>query len=160
MTLTPAFRNVLKATILPFLAAALPLAAQTSLTGAGATFPAPIYTKWFAEYQSVGNVQINYRKRFGRGNQGDHGRHGRFRRERYAADGRTDQDLQGAQRRDEHSAVPDRAGGCGSQLQRAGRDGRSEVHRESAGGDLPRKHQEVERSGDCEGESGCEAAGR
>src|SRR5579883_595132 len=60
MTLTPAFRNVLKATILPFLAAALPLAAQTSLTGAGATFPAPIYTKWFAEYQSVGNVQINY----------------------------------------------------------------------------------------------------
>jgi phosphate transport system substrate-binding protein len=41
-------------------AAALPLAAQTSLTGAGATFPAPIYQKWFSLYQSVGNVQINY----------------------------------------------------------------------------------------------------
>lgn len=41
-------------------AAALPLTAQTSLTGAGATFPAPIYTKWFSQYQSVGNVQINY----------------------------------------------------------------------------------------------------
>jgi phosphate transport system substrate-binding protein len=40
--------------------AALPLAAQVSLTGAGATFPAPIYQKWFAEYQSVGNAQINY----------------------------------------------------------------------------------------------------
>lgn len=39
---------------------ALPLAAQTSLTGAGATFPAPIYQKWFSAYQSVGNVQINY----------------------------------------------------------------------------------------------------
>jgi phosphate transport system substrate-binding protein len=42
------------------LAATLPVAAQTSLTGAGATFPAPIYTKWFNEYQSIGNVQINY----------------------------------------------------------------------------------------------------
>ncbi len=36
------------------------LSAQTSLTGAGATFPAPIYQKWFNDYQSVGNVQINY----------------------------------------------------------------------------------------------------
>jgi phosphate transport system substrate-binding protein len=42
------------------LAAALPVAAQTSLTGAGATFPAPIYTKWFNQYQSIGNAQINY----------------------------------------------------------------------------------------------------
>lgn len=40
--------------------AALPLCAQTGLTGAGATFPAPIYQKWFNEYQSVGNAQINY----------------------------------------------------------------------------------------------------
>jgi phosphate transport system substrate-binding protein len=44
-----------------FAIAALPLNAQTSLTGAGATFPAPIYQKWFSEYQSVNpNVQINY----------------------------------------------------------------------------------------------------
>ena len=41
-------------------AAVLPLAAQVSLTGAGATFPAPIYQKWFADYQSIGNAQINY----------------------------------------------------------------------------------------------------
>lgn len=34
--------------------------AQTNLTGAGATFPAPIYQKWFADYASTGNVQINY----------------------------------------------------------------------------------------------------
>lgn len=39
---------------------ALPMAAQTSLTGAGATFPAPIYQKWFSAYQAIGNVQINY----------------------------------------------------------------------------------------------------
>ena len=41
-------------------AVAVPLSAQTTLTGAGATFPAPIYQKWFQNYQSVGNVQINY----------------------------------------------------------------------------------------------------
>jgi phosphate transport system substrate-binding protein len=40
--------------------ASIPLSAQTSLTGAGATFPAPIYQKWFNNYQSIGNVQINY----------------------------------------------------------------------------------------------------
>jgi phosphate transport system substrate-binding protein len=45
---------------LSVLAAASPLNAQTSLTGAGATFPAPIYQRWFADYQSIGNVQINY----------------------------------------------------------------------------------------------------
>jgi phosphate transport system substrate-binding protein len=36
-------------------------AAQTSLNGAGATFPYPIYSKWFNEFQKVqGGVQINY----------------------------------------------------------------------------------------------------
>jgi phosphate transport system substrate-binding protein len=52
--------KITKAAVLSCLTACLPLCAQTSLTGAGATFPAPIYQKWFAEYQSVGNVQINY----------------------------------------------------------------------------------------------------
>ena len=36
-----------------------PLAAQ-SLTGAGATFPNPIYTKWFDAYHKKTGVQINY----------------------------------------------------------------------------------------------------
>ena len=40
--------------------AGLPLSAQVGLTGAGATFPAPIYQKWFNDYQGIGNVQINY----------------------------------------------------------------------------------------------------
>lgn len=32
-----------------------------SLTGAGATFPAPMYTKWFSEYNRLhSNIQINY----------------------------------------------------------------------------------------------------
>src|SRR5215211_1866955 len=34
--------------------------AQVSLTGAGATFPAPLYTKWFNEYATKTGVQINY----------------------------------------------------------------------------------------------------
>jgi phosphate transport system substrate-binding protein len=41
------------------LAAASPAAAQT-LTGAGATFPNPIYTKWFDAYSKKTGVRINY----------------------------------------------------------------------------------------------------
>jgi len=32
----------------------------TSLSGAGATFPAVIYTKWIDEYNKLTNVQVNY----------------------------------------------------------------------------------------------------
>src|SRR6266545_1888670 len=35
-------------------------AAAQSLTGAGATFPNPIYTKWFDAYNKKTGVQINY----------------------------------------------------------------------------------------------------
>jgi phosphate transport system substrate-binding protein len=41
------------------LLATSPAAAQ-SLTGAGATFPNPIYTKWFDAYNKKTSVQINY----------------------------------------------------------------------------------------------------
>ncbi len=41
------------------LASVTPAAAQ-SLTGAGATFPNPIYTKWFDAYNKKTGVQINY----------------------------------------------------------------------------------------------------
>src|SRR3982750_2814861 len=40
-------------------AIAAPAAAQ-DLTGAGATFPFPIYSKWFSDYASKTNVKINY----------------------------------------------------------------------------------------------------
>src|SRR5258708_21286706 len=34
---------------------------QTTLNGAGATFPYPIYSKWFSEYNKLHpDVQINY----------------------------------------------------------------------------------------------------
>jgi phosphate transport system substrate-binding protein len=48
--------------LFPTLAAlilAVPAAGQT-LTGAGATFPNPIYTKWFDAYHKKTGVQINY----------------------------------------------------------------------------------------------------
>jgi phosphate transport system substrate-binding protein len=42
-------------------AVALPALAQTSLNGAGATFPYPIYSKWFNEYHNLHpDIQFNY----------------------------------------------------------------------------------------------------
>ena len=34
--------------------------AQSSLTGAGASFPYPLYSKMFAEYKTAANVSVNY----------------------------------------------------------------------------------------------------
>ena len=43
------------------LALALPALGQTTINGAGATFPNPIYQKWFAEYHKAHpDVQFNY----------------------------------------------------------------------------------------------------
>lgn len=40
---------------------ALPALAQTTLNGAGATFPYPMYSKWFSEYHKLHpDIQINY----------------------------------------------------------------------------------------------------
>src|SRR6267378_1437740 len=33
---------------------------SSALTGAGATFPAPLYQKWFDEYAKLTHVNINY----------------------------------------------------------------------------------------------------
>lgn len=39
----------------------LPLIGQTTLNGAGATFPNPMYSKWFSEYHKAHpDIQINY----------------------------------------------------------------------------------------------------
>lgn len=57
--------TVLGITLLPALFAASastnPAMAAETINAAGATFPAPIYQKWFAEYKAAhGDVQINY----------------------------------------------------------------------------------------------------
>jgi phosphate transport system substrate-binding protein len=41
-------------------AASITLVAQAQINGAGATFPAPIYSKWFSEYGKLKGVAINY----------------------------------------------------------------------------------------------------
>jgi len=49
------------ALLLLCLALALPALAQTTLNGAGATFPYPMYSKWFNEYHNAHpEIQINY----------------------------------------------------------------------------------------------------
>ena len=39
---------------------ASPVAAQTTISGAGATFPYPVYAKWAAEYAKQSGVLLNY----------------------------------------------------------------------------------------------------
>jgi phosphate transport system substrate-binding protein len=47
--------------LLVCLALALPAFGQMTLNGAGATFPYPIYSKWFSEYNKLHpDIQINY----------------------------------------------------------------------------------------------------
>jgi phosphate transport system substrate-binding protein len=53
----------MRKTTLLLLCVLLPLAAfgQTTLNGAGATFPYPMYSKWFSEYHKLhSDIQINY----------------------------------------------------------------------------------------------------
>jgi phosphate transport system substrate-binding protein len=58
---TPGRRRALAALALAVVAAPVFLAAQGQINGAGATFPAPIYSKWFSEYAKLKPaVQINY----------------------------------------------------------------------------------------------------
>ena len=52
---------MLRRLVLLCLALAVPAFAQTTLNGAGATFPYPMYSKWFSEYHKAHpDIQINY----------------------------------------------------------------------------------------------------
>src|SRR5580704_6855322 len=42
---------------------ALGAAAQTLINGGGATFPYPMYSKWFNDYKAKKGVQINYQSK-------------------------------------------------------------------------------------------------
>jgi len=49
------------ALLLAALILSLPVLGQTTLNGAGATFPYPMYSKWFSEYNKLhSDIQINY----------------------------------------------------------------------------------------------------
>jgi phosphate transport system substrate-binding protein len=52
---------VLRRLAVLFLVFVLPAVAQTTLNGAGATFPYPMYSKWFSEYHKLHpDIEINY----------------------------------------------------------------------------------------------------
>jgi phosphate transport system substrate-binding protein len=52
---------VIRRTVFLCVALALPALGQTTLNGAGATFPNPMYQKWFSEYHKTHpDVQFNY----------------------------------------------------------------------------------------------------
>ena len=55
-------KNALALSVAAAAVAGVTLAGQTiQINGAGATFPYPIYSKWFSEYNKLHpNVQINY----------------------------------------------------------------------------------------------------
>jgi phosphate transport system substrate-binding protein len=53
-------RILTAAAVLVLCASASVASAQQKLNGAGATFPNPIYSKWFSEYSSSHGIQINY----------------------------------------------------------------------------------------------------
>jgi phosphate transport system substrate-binding protein len=59
---TSPIKTILTTTALAFLGAVQmsSLAQAQQITGAGASFPAPIYAKWAAEYNKVTGVQVNY----------------------------------------------------------------------------------------------------
>jgi phosphate transport system substrate-binding protein len=53
--------KILAAILASALAGATIVAQNVAINGAGATFPAPIYQKWFAEYNKLhGDIRINY----------------------------------------------------------------------------------------------------
>src|SRR5215470_9634678 len=55
--------RILRVTLLLMLLGTIGLA-QTKLTGAGATFPNPIYSKWFDEYHNQHkDIEINYQSK-------------------------------------------------------------------------------------------------
>jgi phosphate transport system substrate-binding protein len=54
-------KKALALTIVGALAVTAPLIGQSRINGSGATFPDPIYEKWFSEYNKLhSDVQINY----------------------------------------------------------------------------------------------------
>ena len=59
---TNPIKSILATTALAFfgVAAVSNVANAQSITGAGATFPAPIYAKWAAEYNKLTGVKVNY----------------------------------------------------------------------------------------------------
>ena len=136
--------------LLAGLALALPVMGQTQLNGAGATFPYPMYSKWFSDYNKLHpDVQINYQS-IGSGGGIRQVLNGTV--DFGASDGpMTDEQLKEAE--DEDPAHSHRAGRRRSCLQRSWCERRGQVYSRSSGRDFSRKDPELERSGHHQSES-------
>lgn len=69
--------KVMRTTVATVVAATLSMSAfsafaAASLTGAGATFPAPVYAKWADTYQKETGNKVNYRDRLFRRRETNH----------------------------------------------------------------------------------------
>ena len=114
------------------------------INGAGATFPNPIYSKWFFEYNKAHpDVRINYQSLgSGRRNPAADGPHGVLRRLGPADEGRTAGGGAG-----EDPALPHCPRRGRAHLQPGRHLAAAEVHRAAARRHRPRQGEEVERPG-------------
>ncbi len=103
---------------------------QILINGAGATFPYPMYSKWFDEYhKKFPNLQFNYQSiGSGGGIQQVTAGHGRFRSQRRSDERRADQGSFSDKQRLQHPAFPDGAGRGRADLQRSRRHGAAQLH--------------------------------
>ena len=129
---------------------------RVQINGAGATFPNPIYSKWFCRVQQAAPEHSHQLSvdRIRRRHPADHQPDGVLRRHRRSDDRRA---VEVGARADPAPADGARRGRAG--LQHPGRDRGVEVHGTGARRHLSRQDQEVERPGDREAEPRREAAG-
>ena len=125
---------------------AMVLPAAETINGAGATFPDPIYQKWFEEYHKAASRHPDQLPvdRFGRRHPAAHRRHRGFRRLRHAHDRRADQ---GHHQVSHVLHFPTVLGGVVPTYNIPGVSRRPEVHSRSAGRHLPGQDHQMERSG-------------
>lgn len=61
MKMNPLFQTLVIGTLMASFSAITSFADTLTINGAGATFPYPMYSKWFSEYKKLNpNVEINY----------------------------------------------------------------------------------------------------
>ncbi len=133
-------------------------ATAQNINGAGATFPYPIYSKWFSEYsQAHPNVKINYQS-IGSGGGIRQVTEGTV--DFGASDGPMTRRATGRGEGQGSMHIPDGARrGC-ADLQHARREPGAELLRRCDCGHLPGQDHEVERSSHRQGQPGREVAGQ
>ncbi len=141
-------RNVMGVTMAVTLLAGTVSAQQVLINGTGASFPLPMYSKWFDSYhKKFSNIQINYQSIGSSGGNPSKLQPGRW--ISAPRDGpMTDEQLKVFQDKNGFgvSAFPDGDGRERPGLQAGGSFAACEFHGGGAGGDFPGPDHQVERS--------------